>query len=316
VITGRGVTAYQIPEEEELTGAVRSYQRAIEIEKTDPLRMGTSLPQRLFATLIAPVAADIANSRAIVVIPDGPLHRLNFETLVMASPKPHYWLEDVTLSVAPSLDLLASPQSRQQKRATSLLLVGDPLFADPAYPPLPYAGMEMQNARRTFPPEETTVLTKSTAVPSAFSAAHPERFAIIHIAAHAEANVRSPLDSAIVLSREPDGYRLYARDLMSQHLTASLVTLSACSSAGARTLSGEGPMGFAWALFQAGAQNVVASLWDVNDRSTATLMGHFYSAVNGGMTYAEALRQAKVEMMRTTPRPYYWAPFQLYSRGE
>jgi CHAT domain-containing protein len=98
-------------------------------------------------------------------------------------------------------------------------------------------------------------------------------------------------------------------------IAADLVTLSACRSAGASTLSGEGPVGFAWAFFQAGADNVVASLWDVNDRSTADMMSDFYSEIGAGHSYPAALRQAKLKMLQTNyRRPYYWAPFQLYSR--
>ena len=98
-------------------------------------------------------------------------------------------------------------------------------------------------------------------------------------------------------------------------LNADLVTISACRSAGDRALSGEGLVGFAWAFFQARAQNVVTSLWDVYDNSTAQLMEDFYSGVTAGHPYASALRDAKRKMFRSTyKRPYYWAPFQLYSR--
>jgi CHAT domain-containing protein len=132
-----------------------------------------------------------------------------------------------------------------------------------------------------------------------------------------DANSTSPLDSAIILSKGSNGYRLYARDVAVAPLSADLVTVSACKSAGGRTLTGEGLVGFAWAFFQAGARNVVTSLWNANDVSTAGLMDRFYSGVEAHHSYASALREAKLAMLDSNTnykKPYYWAPFQVYTR--
>ena len=94
----------------------------------------------------------------------------------------------------------------------------------------------------------------------------------MHFTAHAEANTESPLDSAVILSQDGSGYKLYARDILEQPLSADLVTISACRGAGERKYAGEGLVGFAWAFLRAGAQRVIAGLWDVDDRSTAALM--------------------------------------------
>ena len=103
---------------------------------------------------------------------------------------------------------------------------------------------------------------------------------------------------------------------MSVPLTAELVTISACRSAGAKTYAGEGPVGFAWAFLRAGARNVIAGLWDVNDRSTAQLMSGLYAEIARGSTPADALRAAKLSLVRgggSYAKPYYWAPFQVYT---
>ena len=96
----------------------------------------------------------------------------------------------------------------------------------------------------------------------------PGQFSAIHFTAHAVANHKLPLDSAVLLS----GGKLYAREVMDIPLTADLVTVSACRGVGLRTYSGEGLVGFAWAFLRAGARHVIAGLWDVNDESTAALM--------------------------------------------
>jgi CHAT domain-containing protein len=96
---------------------------------------------------------------------------------------------------------------------------------------------------------------------------------------------------------------------------AAVEDASACRSAGERTYAAEGLVGFAWAFLRAGAQRVIAGLWDVDDRSTAALMGRVYERPADGSSPGAALRSAKLEMTRSdtaTAKPYYWAPFQLF----
>ena len=121
----------------------------------------------------------------------------------------------------------------------------------------------------------------------------PERFSIIHFAAHAETNAQRPLESAVILSRSGDQYKLYARDIATLRLSANLVTISACRSAGARTYGGEGLVGFAWAFLQAGAHAVIAGLWDVGDQTSSALMDRLYEGVSSGMSPAAALRTSE-----------------------
>lgn len=314
VITGRELDCVTLPGSNEIAAAVTSYQQAIEVDKADPLLTHPRQGRRLFDLLVTPALPKLAGYRRIIVIPDGALHHLNFETLVTGDTHPHYWIEDATLAIAPSLNLLDSPITVPAFSA-SLLSIGDPRSPAPDYAPLEFASDELNTVQAHFPAERTTSLRGLKAVPSAFRSAHPERFRFIHVAAHAESNERSPLDSAIILSPDRDGYRLYARDIMQTPLRADLVVLSACRSSGSRTYSGEGSVGFAWALFEAGAHNVLASLWDANDRLTASLMNSFYDSLDQGEDYAEALHTAKLKMIRKNSRPYFWAPFQIYVRS-
>jgi len=194
-----------------------------------------------------------------------------------------------------------------------LLLMGDP---EPAagYPKLPHAGLEIENVEHHFAGNQS-VFRGADATVDRYREAEPRKFSNIHFAAHAEANQHSPLDSAIILSPQQSGYKLYARDVIDIPLTADLVTISACRGAGTQPFSGEGLVGFAWAFFQAGARNVVTSLWDVNDQTTAELMNVFYDRIESGESYANALRDAKLAMLESRNRkPYYWAPFQLHTR--
>ena len=313
-ITGFESKAVPLSDQRQISQDVASYRALIEQEKRDPLAGSSQAGARLYQELIAPVAALVPRGSRVVVVPDGVLHNLNFETLLVASPQPHYWIDEVTISIAPSLGIVRAGKPSSSARR-SLLLMGDPVTEGTGYPPLPQAALEIAKVERQFPANGATVLTGPQAVVDAYSAAQPGKFSTIHFATHVDANAQSPLDSSIILSPQANGFRLYARDVARMPLHADLVTISACRGAGARTLSGEGLVGFAWAFFQARAQNVVTSLWDVYDNSTAQLMDDFYSSVAAGHSYADALRQAKLKMLHSNyQRPYYWAPFQLYSR--
>ena len=75
-------------------------------------------------------------------------------------------------------------------------------------------------------------------------------------------------------------------------------------------------MGLGWAFMRAGAHQVVAALWEVDDSSTPALMDDFYSEIQNGKTVANALHSAKLKMLHSDElhsRPYYWASLQLYS---
>ena len=314
-INGMQSKAVPLPDQNQIAQDVAAYRALVEEQKKDPLTSASPAGARLYQELIAPVASMIPAGTHVVVVPDGVIHSLNFETLLVSTPTPHYWIEDVTISVAPSLGILQARKSGPSTGNRSLLAMGN---ADPTgtgFPALPEAGVEIANVQKQFPSEDSKVLTGRAAVADAYFAAQPQKFSTIHFATHVDANARSPLDSAIILSTQANGFKLYARDVAKTPINADLVTISACRSAGAATLVGEGLVGFAWAFFQAHAQNVVTSLWDVYDNSTAQLMDDFYKGVVAGHPYASSLRDAKLKMLHSSyAKPYYWAPFQLYSR--
>jgi CHAT domain-containing protein len=161
------------------------------------------------------------------------------------------------------------------------------------------------------------VFTGAAATPDAYQQAEPGRFDVLHFSTHAVANQESPLDSAIILSNKGDRFKLYARDIKNTPLQAELVTISACRGAGARSYSGEGLVGFAWAFLQAGARDVIAGLWDVADHSTPELMQVLYARMSEGDTPPAALRKAKLALLDGKGpfrKPFYWGPFQAYIR--
>ena len=301
----------------DIKSLVDQYRNAIVSSLADPLAAEGGAGDMLFQRLVQPVAASIPRGARVVIVPDGALNMLNFETLPVPGER-HYWIEDVEIVVAPSLGALTVKPLKAGTSERSVLLIGDPVPADSKYPSLRYASAEMMFVSDAFG-DRASVYRASQATPAQYLASQPGKFGIVHFTAHAEANAEIPLESAVILSLDdnaPAGrYSLYARDVAERPLSADLVTISACRSAGERTYAGEGLVGFAWAFLRAGARRVIAGLWDVDDRSTAALMGRVYSGLASDASPSQALRTAKLDMIRSgtaTGKPYYWAPFQLF----
>lgn len=312
VVTPEEIRLVKLAPVTEIAPLVEEFREAVQRHLADPAATPLRAGDRLYQLVVEPVQDWVAKARSVIIVPDGPLQELNFETLPVPG-KSRYWIEDVEVSVAPSVAMLADSRPASRK-ARSILVIGDPVPEDPAYPKLAHAAREIDSILAAFPSIEKTVYVGSEATPAAYRKANPSQFSFIHFAAHAVANRESPLDSAVLLT----GNKLYARDVMDLPLNADLVTVSACRGAGSRIYSGEGLVGFAWAFQRAGARNVVAGVWDVNDRSTALLMKELYAGIAQGQTPAKALRGAKLKLMASSPnfhKPYYWGAFQLYISG-
>ena len=315
-ITATKIQLFPLPPAAEIEAAVQRYRDELKGPQ-DVLDPGASEGQALYHMLIEPVHSLIPKDGKAFIFPDGSLNGLNFETLVVSSPQPHFWIEDADVVNSSSLRVLdASLVSLSQPRP-NLLLIGDSVSVGPDYPELPKAADQMASVSGHFPAALRRIYEREKATPAAYLQNDPEQFSIIHFVAHGTASRLSPLDSAIVLSKDPDdpnAFKLYARDIIHHRLKADLVTISACYGAGERQYSGEGLVGLAWAFLRAGSRNVIAALWDVADASTDQLMVRFYDELAKGAKPDAALRAAKLSLLRgnTFSSPFYWAPFQLY----
>jgi CHAT domain-containing protein/tetratricopeptide (TPR) repeat protein len=144
-------------------------------------------------------------------------------------------------------------------------------------------------------------------------------YRIVHFATHTLLDTRHPELSAIVLTLVDragaplDGY-LRLHDVFKLRLDAGIVVLSACETALGENIRGEGLVGLTRGFMHAGASQVIASLWKVNDRATALLMEEFYSGLlDRGLTPSAALRAAQITLWKN-PRwrmPIYWAGFAV-----
>ena len=103
-------------------------------------------------------------------------------------------------------------------------------------------------------------------------------------------------------------------DLYQLHLPVELVTLSGCATGLNVVAAGDELIGLARGLFQAGAQSLLLSLWDVHDQSTADFMAAFYQQLTQGKDKANSLRQAMLQLRERYHHPCQWAPFVLMGK--
>jgi len=287
---------------------IEAYSRELLPLRTNEISMKHGAA--LYAKLVQPVAKRIDRGAHLIVVPDGRLQTFNLETLI--GPSKHYWIEDVTIETTPSLTLLNRPRPEASQ---SMLLIGDAPSVTPEFPRLRKAAEELSFVQRRFAPA-CTALIGSRATPRAYRLAKAGDAGYIHFVAHGIASRSRPLESAVVLANDGDSYKLYARDIIKQKLHARLVTISSCHGAGTRAYTGEGLVGLAWAFLHAGAHQVIAALWEVDDNATPALMDDLYAGIRAGQDPATALRKAKLNLINggsAFRKPRYWAPFVLYS---
>jgi CHAT domain-containing protein len=301
--------------------------------------------QPLYEKLFQPLEAHLTAARKLIIVPDGVLAYLPFETLVGNTKQgaATFLLERFAISYAPSASALAALRTRRLNAAaaTGFIAFGDPVYAktEPEIVPtnqtnergfdfrqLPYTRNEVNEIAALFPTHERRVLLGAEAQEANVKAEPLGQYRYVHFATHALVDEEFPARSAIMLSapalqagdltvdKKEDG-ALQMAEVLRLKLNADLVTLSACRTGLGRMLYGEGIIGLTRAFLYAGAESVVVSLWNVNDIATAALMKAFYKNLRQGMSKDAALRQAKLRLLRGQQpawrHPYYWAPFVL-----
>ena len=150
------------------------------------------------------------------------------------------------------------------------------------------------------------------------------QYRIVHFATHSLLDNQRPELSGVVLSRfdrsgQPRNGFLRLYDIYNLRLSSELVVLSACQTALGGEIKGEGLIGLTRGFLYAGAPRVVATLWEIDDRTTSVLMKQFYeSMLLRGERPAAALRAAQVAMWRTKgwDQPYYWGGFTIHGEWQ
>jgi CHAT domain-containing protein len=183
---------------------------------------------------------------------------------------------------------------------------------------LPNTRVEANDILKLVPPSRSFAKFGFDATKQAAEDPGLARYRIVLFATHGLLDPREPALSGLVFSlfapdgTPRDGY-LRLNDVFNLTLPVDLVVLSACESGQGKVVGGEGLVGITRGFLYAGAERLVVSLWEVNDRAAARLMAKFYRAVlaSDHVRPAAALRRAQIAMIREGKwrHPWYWAPF-------
>ena len=308
------------------------------------------LAQQLYERLFQPIEKHLAHNTQLVIVPDGVLHYLPFEALVTGVEKTRhdpkvtfarlencrYLVEKYAITYLPAAGVAAVERSdkiNDQHAVGRLLAFGSPdfgRFTDSSTAILlkasrgllfaPLSDRDVREVTQIMQPADT--FFKKEATEDRFKR-EAGKAANIYLSTHAIADESQPMYSLIAFAQnddpQEDGF-LHTYEVFNLKLNADLVTLSACETGLGELSRGEGLIGLTRAFIYAGAPSVLVSLWSV-DESTAGLMKIFYQNLKGGMTKTEALRQAKLKLLRTRENgvsfahPFLWAPFVLVGEG-
>lgn len=291
--------------------------------------------QQLYNQLLEPAQAMLQGARRVVLCPDGVLSQLPWAALVVKTEngRPVYWIEQVALHLMPSMGVYRHARKIQPARQGVLIAAvseyrvqGEaqaPLQEEPRvallparrseeWDDLPQVKEEAERLQKLFGAQAQALLEAEATPDKTRQTAQGKR--VVHFAGHARANHADPLGSFLKLAPPlPDQGKLTAGDILTGwKLQADLVMLSACETGLGVTRRYEGVYSLARAFLYAGSRSVGASLWRVDDASTAQLMEAFYQRYQQGVAKDEALQQAQLGLLRKGyTDPYYWAGFVL-----
>lgn len=254
---------------------------------------------RLYQGLLEPFHAELSAHQNLIIVPHGLLHYLPFHALYDGR---RYLLERHPVSYLPGISFF-DPFRHGEDVVEDVIAIG---FS--AGGKLPYAVLEANQVAELF--GGNTLLESSARREELLELAPQAR--LLHFACHGEFRTDNPLFSGLELA---DGW-LTTLDVFNLRLQASLVTLSACQTGRSVIGGGDELQGLMRAFLAAGAMSLVLTHWPVEDRSTATLMEHFYRTLIQGVPKGEALREAQLGLLHNEQEirychPYYWAPFHL-----
>ncbi len=340
VIQSDDIKAVPLPHLSDLSQKIADFKQAIS-RKEDSAYL--QLGYELYQALIEPVESYLDDEK-VLLVPDGVLNLLPFDALLSrrvedpgSFTKLPYLLRSYQFSYTPSASLSAYLDVEEEREYPEKFIAFAPVFSNlsqsqtqqvssrvgwEALPSTKYEVEEIAgylNETRGFwsmltGSASAEVFTGHRATETNFKSGNLSDYRYLHLATHAFTTDSESQRSGIAFfpggsQGEEDGI-LYAEEIYGLDLKNELVVLSACETGSGEVRAGEGIIGLSRAFQFAGAQNLLVSLWNVEDRSTARLMINFYENLRES-SGPSALQSAKQTLIDTTSyaHPRYWAPF-------
>lgn len=260
----------------------------------------------LYNKLVLPAEAAIKDIHSLIIIPDQHLINLPFEALQAADGK--YLTENFAITYQYALPFLHVDKLKAD--LGKVLAIA------------PFASGKANNFEQLISSSaeiagfaQQDQLLNAAATKNNFIAKAPAA-SVIHLATHAVVDFSNPAESFIAFypaGNTDSSYKIFAHELYNLQLPdARLVFLSACETGTGRLSQSEGALSLSRAFAYAGCENIVTSLWKAEDKSTAYISNKFYEYLRKGYTYADALQQAKIDLLKDPAMsqfhsPQYWS---------
>lgn len=348
LLTNQGHDFKQADHIDDLAGRVEEFgqlSKSSLLAQRSKTRRFTKLGNQLYEHLVAPFAEELKQVERLIIMPNDQLLQLPFEALLTDSTRSDkgladlpYFVREKEISYQQSLASFARLTEKETPRNGEVFAFA-PVFSD-APPlgeadvasrwvmdtsvrsviddrlqPLPYTEREVNQIGKVWPGANVKSLLREQATRSNLLRAVDGDYQILHFATHGLVNYENPFRSALACTAGA-GERpfLTAADIQGLPLNTDLVVLSSCDSGVGQRVENEGMLSLGQAFLYGGAKNVLYSLWKISDQHSSTLMGHFYRELATGADYGQALRRAKLELLKdpVTASPRYWAPFVLF----
>jgi CHAT domain-containing protein/tetratricopeptide (TPR) repeat protein len=327
VVTRHNARVQPLPARQAIEGQARALAKAI--QDGTP---AASVAAALAASLLWPID-ELRSFRRALIGPDGSLHGIPFELL--PSGPSTLLLESHIVSYVPSgavLTVLRGTRGGTQGRRTLAVsaspasgglvssvkaITRDAYDLDPRQlRPLPSAADEARSVAAIMGQEVSTVLLDGAATEDAFKRQTLTDYDVLHFAVHGIPSVKFPARAALLL--QPGGVDdgvLQARETLLLRFNATLVTLSACDTGSGSPHGQDGPASLVRPFLGSGARAVVANLWAADDTFSLAMMRAFYRGLAAGADIGEALRDAKLQMLKsfgTQASPRLWSGLLAY----
>ncbi|MBD2459785.1 CHAT domain-containing protein [Oscillatoria sp. FACHB-1407] len=292
--------------QEQIETTVEQFRQALERPFTTP--EGRQLGQQIYQWMIRPMESVLAQNqvKVLVFVLDGALRNVPMAALHTGNG---YLIQNYAVAIAPGLQLLNPQPLRQQN--LEVLAAGLTEERD-GFSPLDYVGLELEQIQAKLP--SRILLNQAFTSTALQDQINTVPFPIVHLATHGQFS--SNLDDTFILAWD----KRILIDELSSLLRASdetrpvaieLLVLSACETAAGDKRA---TLGLAGIAVQAGARSTLASLWTIDDASSARLISQFYQELaTANVTKAEALRRAQLSLLQDADyrHPVHWASYVL-----
>ncbi|MGB3466268.1 MAG: CHAT domain-containing protein, partial [Cyclobacteriaceae bacterium] len=241
--------------------------------------------------------------KKLLILPDHKIHGIPFEALVTGPESDHYLIEDNEISYAYSMSFLLHNDKIGRSPSKQMIAFSPVYFNDGELASLKRSKSEISAINEII--DGKTLMHQSATKETFFRESGD--FKIIHLATHAQAG-----DNPWVAFSDS---KMDISELHTFQNQAELVVLSACNTSRGKIAEGEGILSLARSFFYSGANAIIATEWNVNDKSTSFIFRAFYKNLKDGDSKSAALRKAKLHYLKnhtlSDVSPYYWASFTL-----